>query len=655
MNLKTAVSQLAPSVQLEHSLDDLSFSDSWEQEVEPEHLSVQVATSMREIKGLRRVWRKWTHGLETDLDYFSHNLKNDSTVLRPHVITVWEDGVAQAMLVGYVRKRRVSTVVSFVNIPGPNVNVLEIVKGGRIGRQSSAIDKLLAMELLRAIRSGDVDLVCFQRLSLHSELLREVQRLPGLLVKDRVPHVFYYSVLSLKARGGERASLLPGKARREVRRKTRILEREFPDKARVKCFSEPSEMDTGIRDALMIAEDTWQYHLGDGLSDTSQTQANLRFFAKKRWLRIYVLYLEDRPCAFLIGQVFKTTFYCQYAGYHPDFARFSVGSLLTAWALESLAEAGVRQVDLGEGGQEHNRRLGCQKHEEGTVHVYSPTLRGLWLNMFFAATQTIRAGGRRTRSRLGLNRAVSLLQQFLISRAKARRSSSELPVRYCQLINLRPVQTNSHDTPNCLQNLQNMPSNNRDPYAVPAFPLRNRLKRAVWGLVCAVFFRTSPRPFHRWRAFLLRCFGAKLGRSVSIYPKASIWAPWNLVCADLATIADEAIIYNPSIVSLGSHAIISQQAYVCGATHAYEDPNFPLVSFPISIGEYAWVCARATVQAGVQVGDGAILALGSVASKDLEPWTIYGGIPARPIKTRKNITQASCEEVFDQRPSEHVA
>ncbi len=192
-----------------------------------------------------------------------------------------------------------------------------------------------------------------------------------------------------------------------------------------------------------------------------------------------------------------------------------------------------------------------------------------------------------------------------------------------------------------------MPSGNPDPYLVPAFSLRNRLLRAGWGFVYTVLFRTSPRPLHRWRAFLLRCFGAKLGRNVHIYPRASIWAPWNLVCADLATIADDAIVYNPGIVSLGSHSIISQQAYLCGATHAYEDPSFPLVSFPISIGEYAWVCARATVQAGVQVGNGAILALGSVASKDLEPWWVYGGIPARKIKARANITGSASPVSID--------
>ena len=303
--------------------------------------------------------------------------------------------------------------------------VLEIVNGGRLGKKSVAIDRLLAIELLRAIRSGDVGMVCFHRLSLDSALLREVQRLPGLLVRDRVPHIFCYSVLSLNGRKRDKASFLPGKARREVRRKTRILEREFPGRFRAKCFSEPEEMDIGVRDALTVAANTWQHHFGYGFSNTPQIESNLRFFAEKRWLRVYVFYIDDAPCAFLIGQVLKNTFYCQYAGYHTGFARLSVGSVLTAWALDSLAEAGVQQVDLGEGGQEHNRRLGCQKREEGTVHVYSPTWRGLCLNMFFGATNLIRAGGSRTRSQLRLNPAVKVWLHFLFSRSRARRSPSQ--------------------------------------------------------------------------------------------------------------------------------------------------------------------------------------------------------------------------------------
>jgi len=173
-----------------------------------------------------------------------------------------------------------------------------------------------------------------------------------------------------------------------------------------------------------------------------------------------------------------------------------------------------------------------------------------------------------------------------------------------------------------------------DPYLVPAFPLRNRLLRLAWGVVYALLFRPSPRPLHAWRSFLLRAFGATIGPNCHIYPGARIWAPWNLACADQAAIADGAVVYNPKPVVLGSHAIISQEAYLCGATHDYEDPAFPLVPSEISIGAYAWVCARATVQPGVVIGEGAVLALGAVATRDLEAWWVYAGVPARKIKRR---------------------
>jgi putative colanic acid biosynthesis acetyltransferase WcaF len=180
-----------------------------------------------------------------------------------------------------------------------------------------------------------------------------------------------------------------------------------------------------------------------------------------------------------------------------------------------------------------------------------------------------------------------------------------------------------------------------DPYLRPSFSVANRMRRFIWSIFWVILFRTSPRPFHGWRAFLLRCFGATLGPHCHFYPRSRIWAPWNLVCADSVTLGDEAEIYNPSLVSRGSHAIVSQQAYICGATHDYNDPAFPLISFPISLGAYSWVCARASVSPGVNVGEGAVLGLGSVATRDLQPWTVYAGVPAQPVKQRVEREQRS--------------
>jgi len=107
------------------------------------------------------------------------------------------------------------------------------------------------------------------------------------------------------------------------------------------------------------------------------------------------------------------------------------------------------------------------------------------------------------------------------------------------------------------------------------------------------------------------------------------------------TAGDDAHIYNPAPIRLGSHAILSQESYVCGATHDFDDPGFPLLAYAMEIGPYAWVCARASVAPGVSVGEGAVLGLGSVATRNLEPWTVYAGVPAIKVKERRRFDPAA--------------
>lgn len=174
-----------------------------------------------------------------------------------------------------------------------------------------------------------------------------------------------------------------------------------------------------------------------------------------------------------------------------------------------------------------------------------------------------------------------------------------------------------------------------DPYLRPAFSLSNRLRRLIWNICWALLYRLSPRPFHAWRSMLLRLFGATLGPKCHFYPGSKVWAPWNLICAEQVTAGDGAEIYNPAPITLGSHAILSQGAYLCGATHDYDDAAFPLLAYTMEVGAYAWVCARASVAPGVQVGEGAVLGLGSVATRNLDPWTVYAGAPAVKVKERR--------------------
>ena len=175
----------------------------------------------------------------------------------------------------------------------------------------------------------------------------------------------------------------------------------------------------------------------------------------------------------------------------------------------------------------------------------------------------------------------------------------------------------------------------QDPTLLPSYSRRNRALRALWAVAYVLLYRTSPKPFHGWRIGLLRMFGARIGQKCHFHRTARIWAPWHLVCADRACVAEGVELYNPETLTMESHVTVSQGAYVCGATHLYNEAAFRLVSFPMRFGSYAWICARATVSPGVNVGTGAVLGLGSLATKDLDAFGVYAGVPARKVKERE--------------------
>jgi putative colanic acid biosynthesis acetyltransferase WcaF len=168
----------------------------------------------------------------------------------------------------------------------------------------------------------------------------------------------------------------------------------------------------------------------------------------------------------------------------------------------------------------------------------------------------------------------------------------------------------------------------------PSFSFKHRLTRALWALVWTIGAAWTPPPLHKWRVFLLRCFGARIEWSARIYGTARIWYPANLAMGRNAVIGPRVNCYSMAPITIGPDAIISQGAHLCSGTHDVDDPHFQIQAFPITIGPKAWIAAEAFVGPGVEIHEGAVLGARGVAVKDLAAWTIYAGNPARPIRDR---------------------
>jgi putative colanic acid biosynthesis acetyltransferase WcaF len=166
-------------------------------------------------------------------------------------------------------------------------------------------------------------------------------------------------------------------------------------------------------------------------------------------------------------------------------------------------------------------------------------------------------------------------------------------------------------------------------------PIRNKIKRKIWGLISLFMFRPfSGRIFNPWRNFILRLFGAKIGKGSVIYASAKIPAPWNLRVGAISCIGPHVELHIDKVI-IGSKVTVSQRTYLCGGSHDITKLNIPFISAPIIIEDYAWIAAEAFVMMGVKIGTGAVVGARAAVFKDVEPWTIVGGNPAKFIKKRE--------------------
>lgn len=159
-------------------------------------------------------------------------------------------------------------------------------------------------------------------------------------------------------------------------------------------------------------------------------------------------------------------------------------------------------------------------------------------------------------------------------------------------------------------------------------------KMICWYFTSIIFFRSGLIPFSSVLVFILKLYGAKIGKGVRIKPFIYIYYPWRLTIGAHSWIA-ECRIENLDDVIIGENVCISQQAMLLTGNHDYKKVSFDLITKAITIQNGAWIGAKAIVCPGVTVASHAVLTVGSVATKDLSAYSIYQGNPATFIKERK--------------------
>jgi putative colanic acid biosynthesis acetyltransferase WcaF len=176
---------------------------------------------------------------------------------------------------------------------------------------------------------------------------------------------------------------------------------------------------------------------------------------------------------------------------------------------------------------------------------------------------------------------------------------------------------------------------NEIPKYIDTIPKSDKIYRLVWRLVAVILFKPFSLPFFNgWRIFLLKCFGAKIGKFCNVYASAYIPSPKNLSMGTHSTLGPEVRLHFGKTI-IGNKVTVSQRSYLCSATHETTSINTPLVKGRIAIDDFVWIAAEAFVMSNVTIGEGAIVGARSAVFKDVLPWSVVGGNPAKFIKKRE--------------------
>lgn len=365
-------------------------------------LEVRVARSLAEIEAIREIWSAWPTHRDSDIDFCLEFGWAREEVIRPHVIVIYRNGQPQAMLVGRLEKTRMRSKIGYVRLPGVPLRALVFSYGGLLGDCSEENCVELIHSIQNALRQGEADMAELDHLEVGSPLYMPARRSSGFATRDHAIKSGPHSVMDLPADVEELYRRFSQGLRAEVRRKKKKLLGQFGDKVEIRSYRREDELEDIIPSLEEVAKKTYQRGLGVGFQDTPEMRRRLRFCATKQWLRLYVLAIDGKPCAFWLGTLSNQVFISDYNAYDPGFRDYSVGTFLLAAVAEDFCREGVKAIDFGFGEAEYKERFANRTQIEASVCIFAPTPKGLLLNALRTSSVMVDTFSRRLLDRTKL-------------------------------------------------------------------------------------------------------------------------------------------------------------------------------------------------------------------------------------------------------------
>ena len=353
-------------------------------------LSVVVFRTLEEIESVRWFWTSSCGHRDSDMEVMISAQRNNEDVLRPHVLGLYRGETLHALLIGRIVKRRLPFQLGYLHLSSPLVTIMDFPYGALRGDGSPENCEFLIREVMNSLATGEADVALLEHVCVDSALFQCAKGASKFFFRDHFSPIRPHRKRELPNTIEEYRARLSSSERKRFRQIAKKLSNDYPRLVDLVRWSNFADFDRAFKDVSEVAEKTWQHKLGlGGFNSGDGLRAKMLTEAKMGALLIYVLYLAGRPSAFWIGSAYQKTFYSDYMGYDPEFARLSLGTHMLAEVFEDLCLNGIRAVDFGFSDEDYKRRFGNVMWNETSLHLFPTSLNGLKFSIMRGSTALI--------------------------------------------------------------------------------------------------------------------------------------------------------------------------------------------------------------------------------------------------------------------------
>jgi ribosomal protein S18 acetylase RimI-like enzyme len=371
---------------------------------------VKVLSTREEVEKLRLFWSSIQREPEADIDFYLFIVNLRPEIIRPCIVVAYKNGRPVTLLAGRIEDSRFEIKIGYKVLWRCKIRRFINFYGGFMGARDLEITTLVVKRLLQALREQGASLCVWDGVRWSSDLHQVLKSAPNLLCRDHLASPNPHWTMNLPGSLEELLEKRMNKKHRYWAKRTmRMLEKDFPDAVRYTSYSTSQEMPALFRDAVAVAQKTYQWGLGVGFSDSEEQKKRLELESRKGWLRGYVLYLKEEPVAFWICTLYGETIHLDCTGFDPSLRKYEVGTALLLHVIRDMCGQKIKRMDFGLGTALYKEKFGDSQFDETTMWIFRFSLRGILLNVLRHLTQGPIESLRKIIKRLGLEQKLKRL------------------------------------------------------------------------------------------------------------------------------------------------------------------------------------------------------------------------------------------------------